>query len=175
MNYYWSADDTEWASDLLFRSLRRLARLYPQLLRHGMQTFFSPDVLRFLGHKVPAHGHVNGNFAGEVLTDLRRRPEGGRIKHRLNRNSIKMYDKQGSVLRVETTITHPRGIKVYQHVEEQPDSPLAWRRLCKGVCGLPRRAQILQAANDRYLEALAATDDTTTLGEVGGHVCRPIT
>jgi len=123
MHYYWSADDTEWASDLLFRSLRRLARLYPQLLRHGMQTFSSPDVLQFLERKVP--GHVNGNFTGEVLTDLRRRPEGVRIKHRLNRNSIKMYDKQGSVLRVETTIAHSRDIKVYRRVEGQPDSPLA--------------------------------------------------
>src|SRR5690606_2439731 len=39
MHYYWSADDTEWASDLLFRSPKRLARLYPHWLRHAMQTF----------------------------------------------------------------------------------------------------------------------------------------
>lgn len=65
MHYYWSADDTEWASDLMFRSPKRLARLYPQLLQHAMTTFSSPDVLRFLGRKVPAHGEVNGHFIGE--------------------------------------------------------------------------------------------------------------
>jgi len=57
-------------------------------------------VVRFLGHKVPA----DGNPRAEVVSDMKRRPEGVRIKHRVGQNSIKMYDKQGSVLRVETTI-----------------------------------------------------------------------
>ena len=175
MHYYWSADDTEWASDLLFRSPQQLAQLYPQLLQHGMRTFSSGDVLRFLGRKVPAHGQVHGTFAGEVLTDLRRRPEGVRIKHRLNKNSIKMYDKQGSVLRVETTITHARDIKVYRRVEGQPDSPLAWRKLRKGVSDLPRRAQVSQAANGRYLDALSAVEATTPLKALSARLCRSIT
>lgn len=175
LHYYWSADDTEWASDVLFRSPRRLARLYPQLLRHGMQTFSSADVLRFLGRKTTPSGDVHGKFAGEVLSELRRRPEGVRIKHRLNFNSIKMYDKQGSVLRVETTLTHPRDIKVYRRKEGEPDGTLAWRRLRKGVCDLPRRAQVSQAANDRYLEALAAAEDTTPLGTLAARLCRSIT
>jgi hypothetical protein len=53
-----------------------------------------------------------GHFKGEVVSDLKGRPEGIRIKHRLNFNSIKMYDKQGSVLRVETTINDARDLKV---------------------------------------------------------------
>lgn len=40
---------------------------------------------------------------GEVTTDLKRRLEGRRVKHRMKRNSIKMYDKD-SVLRVETSM-----------------------------------------------------------------------
>ena len=175
MHYYWSADDTEWASDILFRSPRRLAKLYPHLLRQGIETFSSADVLRFLGRKTTASGNVHGCFVGEVLSEQRRRPEGVRIKHRLNRNSIKMYDKQGSVLRVETTITHPRDIKVYRRLEGEPESELKWRRLRKGVCDLPRRSQVSQAANDRYLEALAATEETTPLGELARRVCRSIT
>lgn len=173
MHYYWSADDTEWATDVMFRSSARLDRLYPQLIRHGLQTFSSPDVLRFLGRKTTATGAVHSNFAGEVLTDVKRRPEGIRIKHRLNRNSIKMYNKQGSVLRVETTITDCRDIKVYRRVEGEPDSPLAWRRLRKGVSDLPRRTQVSQAANTRYLNALAAMDDTTSLEDLAEAVCRP--
>src|SRR5262249_16140000 len=36
MAYYWSAEETEWATDLLFHSPTALARIYPRLLRHGM-------------------------------------------------------------------------------------------------------------------------------------------
>jgi len=174
MHYYWSADDTEWATDIMFRSPRRLAQLYPQLLRHGMQTFSSPDVLRFLGRKTTAAGEVHGGFAGEVLSDVRRRPEGVRIKHRLNFNSIKMYNKQGSVLRVETTLTHPRDIKVFRRKETEPDGKLAWRRLRKGVSDFPRRCEVSQAANERYLDALAAVEETTPLKELAAHLCNAV-
>ena len=174
LDYDWSADETEWATDVMFRSSERLDRLYPQLLRHGMQTFSSAEVLRFLGRRTTASGAVHRNFAGEVLSDLRRRPEGIRIKHRLNRNSIKMYNKQGSVLRVETTMTDTRDIKVYRRVEGEPDSEKAWRRLRKGVSDLPRRAEVSEAANLRYLNALAAADETTSLEELAARLCRPI-
>lgn len=176
MHYYWSADQTEWATDVMFRSSRRLATLYPHLIRHGMQTLSSADVMRFLGRRVPARGGVNGRFAGEVVSDMRKRPEGVRIKHRLNFNSIKMYDKQGSVLRVETTISHPHDMKVYRRAEgEAKTAKKAWRKLRKGVVDLPRRAQISQAANQRYLETLAAVEQTVPLGQLARRVCRPVT
>lgn len=173
--YYWSAEESEWATDVVFRSPEALAALYPQLVRHGIETFASSDVMRFLGRKTPASGQVHGRFLGEVTSDLRRRPEGVRIKHRLNANSIKMYDKQGSVLRVETTINDARDIKVYRAVEGDPDGPKAWRRLRKGVSDLHRRSQVSQAANERYLEALSAIDQTTPLGELAEQVTRRVT
>jgi hypothetical protein len=103
--------------------------------------------LRFLGRKVPQHGGVNGHFLGEVVTDVKERPEGMRIKHRLNRNSIKMYDKQSSVLRVETTINDARDMKVFRSKEGSAQGPKSWRRLRKGIADLHRRAQVSQAAN----------------------------
>lgn len=174
LHYYWSADDTEWATDLMFRSPRRLRELYPHLLRHAVQTFSSADVLRFLGRRTTPSGAIRGRWAREVLTECKRRPEGVRIKHRINHNSIKMYDKQGSVLRVETTITDPRDIKVYRRVEGEPESPLLWRRLRKGVCDLPRRSEVSQASNERYLDALAAVEETTPLERLAAKVCRPV-
>lgn len=174
LDYYWSADETEWATDVLFRSEKRLAQLYPALLRQGIETFSCGDVLRFLGQKTTATGNVHGRFAGEINTDLKRRAEGVRLKHRLNQNSIKMYDKQGSVLRVETTITDPRDLKVYRQAEGDPESKLEWRRLRKGVCDLPRRSELSQASNDRYLDALSAVEDTTPLGELGQTACASV-
>jgi len=173
--YYWSVQESEWASDVLFHTPAALARLYPRLIRHGITTLASPDVMRFLGYRLPAHGKVNRNFDGQVLSDLRDRPEGVRIKHRVNTASIKMYDKQGSVLRVETTVNNPRDIKVYRTKEGQPAGKKTWRQLRKGVADLHRRAQVCQAANDRYLQAMAAVETDASLAELAGPVCRPIT
>lgn len=175
LDYYWSAEESEWATDVAFRSPEALAALYPGLVRHGIETFSSVDVMRFLGRKTPASGQVHGRFSGEVTSDVRRREEGVRIKHRLNSNSIKMYDKQGSVLRVETTINDARDIKVYRAIEGDPNGPQAWRRLRKGVSDLHRRTQVSQAANERYLDALGAAAQTTSLGELAEQVTRRVT
>jgi hypothetical protein len=60
--------------------------------------------MRFLGRKPPTIGDLPPRLTAKVVSDVKRRPEGVRIKHRVGENSIKMYDKQSSVLRAETTI-----------------------------------------------------------------------
>jgi hypothetical protein len=80
--YYWSLEQSEWATDVMFRSPQDLAELYPHLLRHGLHDFSSPEVMRFLGRKTPLHGGVNGHFTGEVVSDVGRRADHLRIKHR---------------------------------------------------------------------------------------------
>ena len=49
-----------------------------------------------------------------------------------------------------------------------------WQPLRKGVADLYRRAQISQAANERYLDALAAATTSTRLGELLRQTCRPV-
>jgi hypothetical protein len=44
------------------------------------------------------------NLAGEIRSVLKHRTEGVLINHSCSKNSVKMYDKQGHILRVETTI-----------------------------------------------------------------------
>jgi len=130
--------------------------------------------MRFLGRKTTAQG-LHGKFEGEVVTDLKRRVEGTRIKHRLNANWIKMYDKQGSVLRVETVINNTRDMKVYRSKEGDEDGAKSWQRLRKGVADIQRRAEISQAANERYVERLATVDDSRSLAELAESVCEPVT
>jgi len=172
--YYWSMDEGEWASDLAFASAPTLAKLAPRLFRHAWLHFDSGDVMRFLGRKTMAEG-PHGNFEGEVVSDLKRRAEGTRIKHRLNANWIKMYDKQGSVLRVETVLNNTRDMKVYRTKEGDEDGEKSWQRLRKGVADIHRRAEISQAANERYVEALATVDDSRSLAQLAETVCEPVT
>lgn len=168
LNYYWSAEETEYATDVMFRSRESLAKVYPRLVRHAITTFSSGDVLRFLGRSVRAMKK------GEISSTLKTRPEGVRVKHEVNGNSVKMYDKQETVLRVETTINHPRDLKSLRHKEGEDSGPKRWRTLRKGVADLHARAQISQKANERYLDGLAQTDQPTTLAEIVQPLCQPV-
>jgi hypothetical protein len=169
--YYWALEQSEWATDVMFRDAKDLARLYPRLIQHSMQNLGGREILRFLGRRVPSQGILPSQFAGEVTADLRERPEGMRVKYRINNNSIKMYDKQGSVLRIETTINDPRDIKIFR---EGQDGRGHWERLRKGVADLHRRAEVSQAANERYLASLATVEDRTSLADLTRDLCRRV-
>ena len=101
----------EGASDVLFRDAPTRGRRYPSLLHHGLTTFVSPDIRRFLGRHVPASRGLPAGLKAEVTSDLKTRTAGGRIKHRVGAHSIKMDDTQGSVRRVETTRNAVTGVK----------------------------------------------------------------
>jgi hypothetical protein len=174
IDYYWSTYQSEWATDILFRDAPSLARLYPKLVHHGLTTFLSPDVMRFLGRKIPPSNKLPPRLEAEVVSNIKVRPEGMRIKHRLGQNSIKMYDKRGSVLRIETTINDPADFKSFRTPEGKPDAAPAWHGMRKGIADLHRRAETSQACNDRYLRALASVADTTPLGELTARLCQPV-
>ncbi|HTW70968.1 MAG TPA: hypothetical protein VME47_13845 [Acetobacteraceae bacterium] len=113
---------------------------------------------------------------------MKRRAEGVRIKRRLGQNSLKLYDKgkaarpdprEGAVLRAETAINDAAGFKTFRTLEGKPDAEPRWHGMRKGIADLHRRVEVSQAANERYLEALASVDDTTSLGEITAQLCRP--
>jgi hypothetical protein len=168
LSYYWSVHQSEWATDVMFQSRQALAAVYPSLVRGSMLAFSSEDVMRFLG-KAP-----RANFQGEVVSDYKDRPEGVRVKHQVNHNSVKVYDKQGSVLRVETTINDPSDFRVFRPKQNDPEGPCQWQPMRKGIADLHRRAEVSQACNDRYLEALASLNADQPLRELVAPACRPI-
>jgi len=172
LRYYWSVGESEWASDVMFCSRAALERVYPQLLRYAVLTFGTADVLRFFGQPVPCTGKVPHRCRHEVSTNVRERVEGVRLKHWFNNNSLKLYDK-GSVLRAECMLRQPGYFKVYRATEGNPEGPRDWRPLRQGIADLPRRAEVCQAANERYLEALAAVHLTVPLRELVEPLCRP--
>jgi hypothetical protein len=170
MRYYWTSFQSEWAMDIVFRDPQQLRRLYPQLIHLGMLSFSSPDVMRFMDKKVSRKGATAGPNAHEIVSDLKVRSEGVRIKHRLGKNSIKLYDKAyaecGAVLRPEITLNAPGQFRVFRHKTGQDEGPMQWRPLRAGIADLHRRAEVSQKALDRYCTALARVDDTTTLQQL---------
>ncbi len=170
LEYYWSADETEWASDLMFRSTSELDRLFPMLARYGLSIADSPNVLRFLG-TIDAEARLPARVSGDVRGDRRRRYEGVRVKHWYGRNSVKVYNKAGSVLRVETGINDTRSFKVFRQANDDESQPARWQPMRKGVADLHRRAEISQKSNERCLDALSACNTQATLIEQLQGIC----
>jgi hypothetical protein len=171
---YWMAEQSEWATDYVFRSPGDLARWYPRFLRHGILNLSCKDALRFLGKKnVPEHGY--GSLTGEAKIDLRQRADGTRLKFWYNTNALKFYDKEKIALRIETTINSPKGYKVFRTKEGEADGAAkSWQHLRKGVADLARRAAVADAANNRLADSLAAVAAPQTLGALLQPLGRPV-
>jgi hypothetical protein len=165
LEYYWTAAESEYAHDILFRDRECLAALYPPLIHHGITGLGCENILRYLNH--------HPTFSGEVRSTRVRRVEGVRLKHWVGANSIKMYDK-GSVLRVEVTINEPRDFRVLRPPTGQPEAPKKWRRLRRSVADLPRRAQVSHAATERYLDAMSVVEERTALHAEAAKICRRV-
>lgn len=165
--YYWCIDQAEYATDVMFRNRHSLEAVYPDLIEHAL-TFGSDDVFRFLGRK------LSGRFQGEVTSDLKRRLEGRRVKHRMKRNSLKMYDK-ASVLRIETTINNPREFKVLRVVGNDPSQrpTRRWMPMGKGVANFWRYSQVAMQSNGRYLDAMAYAQPKGEAVRELDRLCRP--
>jgi hypothetical protein len=164
-DYYWVMDQAEYATDVLFKDAPALAGLYPRLVEHARACLSAEDVLKFLGRK------LDGNFRGEVQTHVGRRVEGVRVKHSMKSNKLKMYDKVGTVLRIETTINDPTEFRVRRRRAGTRD--LQWQPLRKGVAWLWRYAEVSRSANSRYLDALVVVDDDSPARRLLDRVTKP--
>lgn len=155
-SYYWTIAQVEYSTDILFASRGKLAGLYQRLLDFAAVNLSAQDILTFLGRK------LHGNFQGEVLSDCKKdRAPGARIKHRVKDNWLKMYDKFGQILRVETVINDPREFRVRRRRERNGTAQMVWCPMNKGVVNFYQFECVARAANSRYLEALGVVDDPT--------------
>jgi len=158
--HYWVTAQSEYSTDIIFKSTSDLQELYPKLLSHSTLCFGAKEVMSFLGRK------LHGKFEGDIVSDMnagvwRRRLPGARIKHRVKENWLKMYDKASSVLRVEMVINSPDEFKVRKKVTRAGQQVMEWVKMRKGVAYLFRYQEVSQQANHRYLEALAVVEDPT--------------
>ena len=98
--------------------------------------------------------------AQELGSQFSTRIEGTCIKHRFGTASIKMYDKFGCVLRIETTTNDVSFFKHHRKVEHRNGPPTrAVAHVKKTIYSLIDLREILLACNRRYLAHLSALDD----------------
>lgn len=168
-SYYWSLMQVEYATDLVFRKQHDLQHLYEELTRTAIHSVKPDHVVTFLGRKPHAA------YQDEVGNRFSTRIEGTCIKHHMGKTSIKIYDKHGIVLRVETTANDVSFFKHHRKVEHRDGTQS--RKVApvrKTIFSLVDLRGLLLAANRRYLDFLAAVDDPTNAYDDLDKVSRPV-
>jgi hypothetical protein len=153
-SYHWSLMQVEYATDLVFRSTATLGPLYEQLVRQSVLNVKAEQVASFLGRQ------ITPLLAQEIGSQFSTRIEGTCIKHRFGKCSIKMYDKHGIVLRIETTTNDVSFFKHHRKVEHRQGP--ATRELApvkKSIYSLIDLREIVLGCNRRYIAHLSALDD----------------
>lgn len=166
LHYNWTVYQSEWATDVAFVSRQELAK-WMRLWQWQALNYSSTEILRFLGRS----GHLQGNYDWDVETEYKRFYEGLRIKHWVDKNSLKLYDHL-NVGRVELTINDVEFFKVYRASQADPDGPLDWRSMRRSVADLYRRAEVSQKVNERYLASMATVKETRTVKELVEPLCK---
>lgn len=158
--YFWTVFECEYATDIMFKDRQELQNIFPSLVEKAFFTFKCDDIMSFFGRK------LDWKFQGEVVSDSRKRYQGFRIKHKMKSNQVKMYDKY-SCLRIETTINDPHEFKVWKFKYDDDTGEIIegsghWVPMGKSISNLYRYAEVSQATNLRYINALPLPEDTIT-------------
>jgi len=154
VSYHWSLMQVEYATDIVFASRHVLAPLYETISRTAIHAVKPEQVATFLGRRLTA------NFDAELGNDFNTRIAGTRIRHHMGPASIKMYDKFGRVLRVETTTNNVSFFKHHRTVEHRDGSKdFKLAPLKKSIYSLSDLRGLLAASNRRYLDFISAIED----------------
>lgn len=151
---YWSLMEVEYATDIVFQRRQELAEIYPRLLRTAIHSVQADDIATFLGKR------FSPRYEGEAESRYNIRIAGARVRHSLDKAALKMYDKFGQLLRIETTVRDVTYFHHYRKVEKRDGRQE--RRLAparKTIYSLRPLQELLAAANGRYLEFVSAIED----------------
>ena len=159
LSYYWTMWQSEWATDLLFPSPNALNSIMDSLLRHAHMTGTSIHVLRYLDRPLTVAGKPYARSKDQAITRLTDFNDGIRVRHWVDKNSVKVYNQQ-NVLRIETTINGPGKFRVFRHKNGQcTDEAKSRLPLRKGVVDISLRAKISQEVNNRFMDDLSTLTD----------------
>jgi len=152
--YRWSIMQVEYATDMVFDKPDDLKFVYEAIVHTAIHSVKPENIATFLGKK------LTGKYEGEMGNHFNKRLLGTRIKHHMGATSIKMYDKFGYVLRIETAVNDVSQFKISRDVQQRDGSVI--RKVApvkKNIYSLFPLGGLLKASNRRYLEMVSSWDD----------------
>lgn len=154
LGYTWTVQQIECATDIMFRKPEYLAPIYDEIIHTAIYTVKPDNIATFLGQR------ITYNCTKEIGTNYNQRILGTRIKHHMGDVSIKMYNKFGCVLRIESTCHNISTFRVEREVQHRDGtSDIRKAPLKKSIYSLYQLFTILKSANYRYLEFISSFDD----------------
>lgn len=166
--YHWSLRQVEYATDLVFNRQQDLQPIYEELVRTAIHAVKPEHVATFLGRK------LHGNFEDELGNHFHTRIQGACLKHRMSDVAIKMYDKHGVALRIETVANNVSFFKHHRKVEHRDRSwSMKLAAVKKSIYSLPALTALMRASNRRYLEFISAIDDPSAALKELDKISRP--
>lgn len=164
--YHWSIMQVEYALDVVFRRSEDLRPLYEEISRLAMLAVTIDDMARFWDKRLSPAAQANSRYFTRV--------EGTCIRHYLGHQSIKMYDRGGHILRIETTsndITFFRHHRKVEHRDGSSEYKVA--PLKKSIYSLTDLDDLLAAACRRYLDFVGTLEEHTAQRHDLDHISRP--
>lgn len=154
LTYNWSIAQAEYATDIIFKKQADLHLLYEPLIRCAIFSVKPENIATFLGERL----HMQ--YRGEIGNNFNTRIQGTRISHHMGANAIKMYDKFGLILRIETTVNDVTQFKTFREVDKRNGKQVKeMANLKSSIYSLFPLIRLLKAANFRYLAFISAFPD----------------
>jgi hypothetical protein len=172
MSYTWTLWQSEWAKDYVFDDPGALPGIMGRLLRHAFITGTADRVLRYMGRPVRAGGQPHWVSDPELMTRIGLWYDGARIRHWLDKNSIKMYNEH-NVLRIELTINDPTRFRVYRCVQGSASDVKKLLPMRKGVADIVVRTQVSSARINSFTEHMATLEQDVCVGKLVSEVAKP--
>lgn len=167
--FHWSITQVEYATDVIFRRKEDLAPIFENLSRSAIHAVKADDVATFLGRK------LTQRYEGEAGGDFQLRIQGRRIRHHMGPASVKLYDKLGLILRIETTTYDVTFFKHYRTVEHRDGtSEKKYAPMRKTIYSLGALREVMAAANRRYLDYLSHLEDPTAGARRLDKISKPV-
>jgi hypothetical protein len=165
ISYKWVIEESEYASDVLFKSREELQKYLPYIFEYASLCQMGSNIYTFFGRK------LHGLCQGETVSDRKYFwNQGFRVKFWLDKNSIKIYDKN-SVLRIETTINNANAFKIRNPNKQGTKE---WVPMGKSFSNLYRYAEVAKACNLRYLESINSVNRNNNLDRKIEKLCNKV-
>ena len=154
LRWNYTIQQVEYAADIVFKNAQVLQPLYENIIKTAMHTVTTDDIANFLGKRFSVL------FEGEAGSKYNKRILGTRIKHQMGEISVKVYDKFGSVLRIEVTSNNVSKLQTFREVQKR-DGVVETKMapVKKSVYSLFVLTRVFKNAAQRYLEFVSSFDN----------------
>ena len=173
MSYTWTLWQSEWARDYIFHDPQILSSHMNQMLRYAFITGTSDRVLRYMGKPVLANGQPHWKSDPELATRIALWYDGARIRHWVDKNSLKMYNEH-NVLRFEFTMNDPKRFWIYRSVDGGDKEIKKFLPMRKGIADIPVRTQICSSRINNFTDHVATFEEDCSVAEILSKVTSPV-